>query len=583
MKNTILKIIILLPALLSGCGQNQSKKTLSENIQDYINNNIKEEFEAFISYRDSVTKEMKEKMLSIYGENKEITGSYDIDCAAKCSNGTFVGKKNDDEIVIWKGVPYAKQPQGDLRWKPAEGAPLSNKIYEAYYFGHSAVQLLNIDEASGYYPQGEDCLNISIWNNKINTSTNKPIMIYIHGGAYIQGGSCEPTYDLTNFAKANPEVIVASIDYRVNILGFMNLSFVPGGEEYKYSPNLGLLDIVEGLRWVKKNITAFGGDPNRVTVFGESAGSGIVSALTFIPQAKGLITRAIMESGTATRFIRSKEKSISATNKIMQICGAKNMNDLQSLNDEDLRTIMTIMYLNNIMDYTYPECDGVTLPLDISASIESNARNGIDILIGTNKDEMKYFSYYSGKEAMFEQYNALIETVKAQATQEELNKLEQFFNNVEGDTFEKYEEFANYFSFHTHSLFEAKTHATHEQNTFMYYFSEESTNKGLKSYHGFELRYVFGNLNDCSGSDEPADPTLSAIMQKGFINFALTGNPSILEDQIDNVPSLEWKKYQANEYPVMILNSKGCYLENDPLNSQNELVKGLMKYVNGRF
>lgn len=573
-------LILLLVSNTIGCSNKNSKIDFSHNIQQYIDNNIKEDYDAYIKNRDEVAVYLKDEMMSIYGENHEITGDYDQSASVKCSNGTFVGKINDEGIVIWKGVPYAKQPLGGLRWKIAQEAESSDKTYEAYYYGHTAVQFENVDDASCYYPQGEDCLNISIWNNKTNNDSKKPVMIFIHGGAYVQGGACEPTYDLTNFVKNNPEVIAASIDYRTNILGFINLSNVPGGENYECSTNLGLLDIVEGLKWVKNNIGAFGGDPENVTVFGESAGSGIVSALTIMPQAKGLIKRAIMESGSCTGFLRSKENSIAYTDKIMEICGAKNMEDLLSLKDEDLRNIMGIMLFENPMVYTYPECDGVVLPLDIEKTFEDGTRNGIDILIGTNKDEMKYFSYYMGKDAMNQIYEAtLFNGIKENASEEELANLKTFFDSIDGDIYEQYEKFGNYYMFHTPSLNEAKTHALNNQNVYMYYFTEESTREELKSSHGFELRYVFGNLDDLAESDEPADPTLSAIIQKSFINFAKTGDPSILEGQVKGIDSLEWKQYKPDDYYVMVLNSKDSHLEKDPLNERNILVKNLMKYI----
>ena len=572
-------LVFLLMIIVVGCSDNDNKKDFSKNIQQYIDTNIKDSYEAFVAYRNEAGKPMREEMMALYGENKEITGQYDSKLAAICSNGTFVGKINDDGIITWKGVPYAKQPIGDLRFKATKEAEDSDKVYEAYYFGHSSIQFENVDEASGYYPQGEDCLNISIWNNSKDSDTSKPVMIFIHGGAYIQGGSCEPTYDLSNFIINNPEVLVASIDYRTSILGFINLSEVKGDEEYKYTTNLGLLDIVEGLKWVKKNISAFGGDPSRVTVFGESAGSGIISALTIMPQAKGLINRAIMESGTSTGFLRSTEESLAYTDKILEVTGAENIDDLLCLTDEDLRKIMEIIYLENPMGFTYPEKDGVTLPLDINKSLEDNTRNGIDILIGTNKDEMKYFSYFSGKDAMQAVYDIKLDVLKAKANEEELLRLQSFFDSVDGDIYEKYEKFFNYYMFHTPSLFEAKTHADNNQNVYMYYFTEESTRADLKAAHGFELRYVFGNLDDLAASDEPADPTLSAIFQKSFVNFAKTGNPSILENQIEGIDSLEWKQYKPNDYQVMVLNSKDTHLENDPLNKRNMLVNDLMEYI----
>lgn len=574
-------LLIGMALLLTACGENvpESQPTFSDNIQNYLAQ-YSAELEAYDATYGEDLKAWKEEMMAYYGENKTITGSYDEAAAAKCTNGVFVGKVDEDGIVAWKGVPYAKQPTDSLRWMAPQKAEADDTVYEAQYFGHSAIQCESNDDMSSLYPQGEDCLNIAVWNNKTDAGDKKPVMLYIHGGAYVEGGASEPMYDCTNFVRNHPDVILASVDYRTGILGFINLSEVPGGQAYKESANLGLLDIIEALRWMKENIAAFGGDPENITVFGESAGSGIVSALTIIPQAKGLIRRAIMESGTASRFLRSEEKSIASTKRILDISGAKTMEDLLSLSSDDLRTLMRISFIEAPMDYTYPQCDGIVLPTDIGGAMEDGTRNGIDILIGTNKDEMKYWTFYEGKEAMTSVAEDRLDRIRAAVTDDERERLETFLAPCQDDVLESYERLYNYFAFHTQALYEAKTHAANGQNVYMYYFTEESSYPDLKSAHAFEVRYVFGNLDDLSMSDEPADPVLSAEMQTAWINFAKTGDPSVAPGEIEGCDGLVWERYTAPGYPVMVFNSAGSAMKEDPLNEDNERIKDLKDILN---
>ena len=173
-------------------------------------------------------KDLTDTMLSMYGENLEITDEYNESLSIKTTNGTYVGKTVSDDVVSWKGIPYAKQPIGDLRWRAPQEPDASDSVYEAYYFGHSPLQAIGNNEPASLYPQGEDCLNLNIWNNTSDASSNKPIMVWIYGGAYVQGGASTDIYDGTSFVLNHPDVIYVSIDYRTDFMGFINLSNVEG-------------------------------------------------------------------------------------------------------------------------------------------------------------------------------------------------------------------------------------------------------------------------------------------------------------------------------------------------------------------
>ena len=201
--------------------------------------------------------------------------------AVKCNNGTFVGKETD-ELIIWKGIPYATQPVGKLRWQKALPAADDDGVYDATRPGHVPIGPAN--DTGGTAEFGEDCLVLNIYSNTRCTDSRKPVMVWIHGGGFCAESQASPLYDLTGISKQSPDILFVSIDYRLGFLGFMNFERVPGGENFKEAGNLGLLDQLEALRWVQKNIAGFGGDPDNVTIFGESAGS---ASVTFLPLIAG--------------------------------------------------------------------------------------------------------------------------------------------------------------------------------------------------------------------------------------------------------------------------------------------------------
>ena len=217
-------------------------------------------------------KENRRLMQNMYGENKEIkNNNYDKSLSITCNNGIFVGLKKQN-VISFKGIPYAKPPIGDLRWKEPILAEDTEKVFQAYYFGKSPIQTEWYFQLGSYYPQGEDCLHLNIWLNSENTSINKPILVFFHGGMYGWGATSDPMYDGHNLIKKYSDIIFISVEFRLGLLGFINLSSISGGENYKASTNLGLLDQICALKWIQKNIKNIGGDPTKVTIMGQSMG-----------------------------------------------------------------------------------------------------------------------------------------------------------------------------------------------------------------------------------------------------------------------------------------------------------------------
>ena len=568
------KLLLLAAAFCLAWGAESSK--FSANIEKYWQENNMDKILKERKNTEEFLAQNRAKMLKTYGQNKEILGSYDKNLAAVTQTGVYVGKMDANNVLSWKGIPYAKAPKGDLRWKKAQEKEASDKIYEAYYFGKSSVQVEGGDEPASLYPQGEDCLNLNVWNNTASKSKNKPIMVWIHGGAYIQGGANTDIYDGTNFVLNHPDVIFVSIDYRTDFLGFINLSKVPGGENYKDSANLGLLDEIAALKWLKENASAFGGDANRITIFGESAGGGSVSALMLAPQAKGLFKRGIMQSGVSSAYLRSAKTSIEHTNKIMQISGAKNIDDLKALSIEDIRKIATIIVtLNGVNAYTYPQRDDIVIPMDIKAALESNARKDIDMMIGTTKNEFNYWTMILGKEANHQAMKALVSNALADMNDKQKADFKKFMSLQKGDEYDNLLEFINYRSFHVPARFEATSQINSGGNAYVYFFAEESNDKELLSYHGYDIDFVLGNLEKNKVKELKSAENLSKIMQQMWVNFAKTGDPSLKDGDIKGVNAIKWEQYKADSYPVMVFDAKNTGLKSDPAKIGSDLLQDI--------
>ena len=210
------------------------------------------------------------QMLLIQDENRPISGGYDPALAVDCDNGTFVGREANG-VRAFKGIPYAEPPVGALRWQPPVDAGPDEGVYEAAYFGKSCIQTEADTERASLYLQGEDCLTLNVWSSTAESS-GRAVMVFFPGGGFGWGGTADPIYDGQRFVEAHSDIVLVTANYRVGMMGFMDFSGVPGGEAYEKSGNLGLLDQISALRWVRRNIAAFGGDPDNVTISGNPPG-----------------------------------------------------------------------------------------------------------------------------------------------------------------------------------------------------------------------------------------------------------------------------------------------------------------------
>ena len=508
---------------------------------------------------------------NLYGENKEITGDYDKDLSATCNNGIFVGKKNGN-VLSFKGIPYAKPPIGNLRWKEPVLAEDNNKIYEAYYFGKSPIQKVSNEQLGSFYPQSEDCLYLNIWVNNKDSSTNKPVLVFIHGGGFNSGATCDPNFDGNNLVEKFEDIILVSIEYRLGVLGFINFSSVPGGENYKSSNNLGLLDQNCALQWIQKNIHNFGGDPKKVTIWGQSAGASSISLLPLIKGSDNLFKRIIAESGSLSLTF-SSEATKKLTEELLEKSGATKMEDLVAISEEKLRTISDDIFGYN----NFAERDGNILPTDLYEAYKSGSGKDIDMLLGSNKDEMRYFiqsmgdftNLLKGKFLFIHEIPVLFENDLQKISAKDMEYIDKFMELQDGRRAWKVAEFYNEIIFRVPMNKQAEYHSNAGGNTYVYIWKYPGKDKTLGAYHAIEIPYVFNNNFDGNILNQD----LANNVQEMWINFVRNGNPS--------TEKYVWEKYNSDTRKTMVLDEK-ISIGGEYKPEQRKLIEPLLKYnLNG--
>ena len=502
--------------------------------------------------------EIREELKKMYGgENKPISGGqYDPSLAVKCINGTFVGRKTEN-VTVFRGIPYVgKQPVGELRWKAPVDVIPNDGVYEAYYNAKSAYGNGQLETGSLYY-MDEDCLYLNVFRSDEATTQKKPVMVWIHGGAFEAGGTIDPMFDCVNLVKENPDIIVVTIAYRLGVMGFLHLSHLSDGKDYPDSQNLGLLDQIKALKWVHENIAGFGGDPENVTIFGESAGAACCTMLPLIEGSHQYFKRLIAESGTVC-LTRSPEEGIACTNRLMEVLGCKTVADLLKVDGEKFLEASEVLFLHQ-----FPERDGKYLPTDTLEAYANGAAKDLEILVGCNKDEMDFFVSSFGLEGWDKWIAGRKQEKFAQLPADEKALVDSYMKDVKGDY---YEPDSRLFS---QSWFIVPTIRISEDQTkgggkcYTYYFTPESPDPIMKCGHAIELSVVFNHPEMTADTGRAFDETFCKTMRKMWVQFAKTGNPSLSADLSPDGKAKEWPLYDLEDKKVMVLDEFDIHPEKE--------------------
>ena len=483
--------------------------------------------------------------------NSEITGDYDKAHAVKCVNGTFVGTENHG-VASWLGIPYAKAPVGARRFKAPEYVDASDKVFEAKYYGKGAYGSLGYPDCI-QKQMSEDCLFLNIWLNEDDKTPKKPVMVWIHGGAYVVGSGSQISYSGANLVQAQSDIIMVNINYRLNMYGFMDFSSVPGGENFKTAPCNGLLDQAMALRWVHENIAAFGGDPDNVTIFGQSAGGGSVSILPVLKEANQYFQKVIAQSGSTTlAFPVGCETAQGKTRALLEYTGCKTMDDIMALSEEALQEA----YVNAVGKFTScPYYGTEVLPEAPIELYKKGYAKHISILAGSTADEMRLFMG-EGPMLSVEEQKLYAQRAAGDAVpylKEEDKKYYEEFKRVcrfqEPGLVET--EFINELMFRVPMLQQLGVQSAFNK-TFSYYWSYPCSNAEVGAAHSVELIFVFncrGIGTDSTFNGTNISDEVFTSVQQMWTNFARCGNPS--------TEKVDWKAYSADEQNVLDIAGPG--------------------------
>jgi len=467
-------------------------------------------------------------------------------------------------VLVFRGIRYALPPVGRLRFRPPVRPAAWTEVRPALDFAPACPQLVDIDPTENNNSvMAEDCLAVNVWTPEAD-GKRRPVMVWIHGGGFVEGSARNTWYDGATLA-ARGDLVVVTLQYRLGAWGFLELAEI-GGYDYAESGNLGILDQIAALEWVHENIAAFGGNPDNVTLFGQSAGAGSAGILITTPAARKLFHKAILESGTP-KEVGDKARALEVTQAYMKIAGARTIEDLQKLSMVEMRDAERKLFATPFGYSAFrPVFDGAVIKEMPMQAIAAGRTPSVPILLGTNRDEIRLWSALYDLPIGQKPKDLLAKQLAAIAgprTQEVI------------ETYRKTD--VNYDDSVIHLLgdllmrmpaIRLAERNSRRQPTYMYFFTYRSTSsyKRFDSCHGMEMPFVFSVIDDLdvilfTGRDPRREAVMRQV-ERAWINFARTSDPS--------QPGLAWPRYDEKQRATMEL-GVASRVVNDPNSAQRAL------------
>jgi para-nitrobenzyl esterase len=476
---------------------------------------------------------------------------------AATAQGPVAGVRTAGGLNAFLGIPYAAPPVGELRFAPPAPVTAWTYVRPADRFAPTCPQAQDEFEPASLLYQDEDCLALNVWTPGADAA-RRPVVVYIHGGGFLEGGSSDPLYDGEQLAKRGG-IVVVSLNYRVGAFGFL-------------TGNVGLRDQIAALRWVRENVAGFGGDPDNVTIMGESAGSASVMFLMLAPQAKGLFRRAIAESG-AINIRRTPAQAAHYARLLVAKAGAKSVEELRALPmrrllDAQLALIADVGFEADLL--FAPVADGGVVPADPERAFADGAAAGIAFLNGTNADEYRYWSLYF---PYFDWVPPGLVLASAPEVKKTLGTradaiLDHYRSRHSGwgdVTFA----LVNDLMFRVPHLRVADAQSRHAP-VFMYRFDWRSHADGdLGACHAIELPFVFRTFDSpTSGQIVGPNPplALSDAMMDAWLGFIRTGDPAHA--------GLAWPAYETGRRATLVWDDT-VRVQDDPDGAARHLYEGI--------
>jgi len=474
---------------------------------------------------------------------------------AETTLGVANGVMIDEGVVAFLGLSFAEPPVGDLRFKPPVAIDAWDSPVDASEFGPACPQPADSGTGTVYGDQSEDCLTLNVWTPSADDK-KRPVMVWVHGGGWIYEGTEDPLYSGAHLS-ARGDVVVVSMEYRLGVFGFSHLEGIPG------SGNAGLLDQKLAFEWVRDHIEAFGGDPNNVTLFGESAGGMSATALMAMPSAKGLFHKAIAQSGAGSTA-RDPQYAKAVSDKLMTMAGVTSVDELVDLSMQELRDAQDLLIADAFIEDSLfgSVVDGeIFLKGPIQAIADGSAAD-VPLLTGTTRDETRLWILYVDilADISFDAIVAFLPYAEraipeGKTVDDVIDLYESTRPGAEPGVITHAAGSDIFFRLPAIRLAEAQL--THQpNNTFLYRFdwpppAPVLPEEDLGAMHASELGFMFGSGNegwlDIYGPD-PLPQALTEQMMDAWLAFAKTGDPNHA-----NMPN--WPAYEASTRATMMFDT----------------------------
>ena len=477
------------------------------------------------------------------------------------------------EVNIFKGIPYGDNTSGLNRFMPPKNPVPWRETLEAYNYGPAAPQSDPASEVQQDGSESEDCLVLNVWTRGINDGGKRPVMFWCHGGGFRTLSGSSPRYDGTNLAIRG-DVVVVTINHRLNILGFTHFGEM-GHDQFSSSGTVGMQDIVHALKWVKNNIEQFGGDPDRVMIFGESGGGRKVATLLGMPSAKGLFHRAVIESGATLRLPDRSQANSLAELVLSELNISRT--DLPRVQQLPLRYLMAAYHAVTAKAAdagggTFaPTMDGIELPYHPFWPAASPVNPDIPVIVGANRTEMTYFADEAAFKLDEQEMKIRIASILGEENVDAVVNAYRM-ENPDANPSEIY------FLIYSDSRYVMQSITIAERRselsaapTYLYYLTWETaeTGRGSMSPHTLDIPFIFDNVKEHPlTADQESSVALADKISDTIIEFARTGNPNV-----GKLPL--WQPYNTETRATMVWNNESQLLK-DPIKRQRKIMTPIL-------